>query len=972
MKLWVKCFLCFCLCVFSLSICASHSFSARKAIKFGYLQGFGFSARSFDKASARGYMHTLLSRMETFSARPFTFVPYVNATELLGALKTGEVDVGLALAKLPEREAEFLYGRDAMGIAQRMLVAKGQDYGFYEDPSQIDGKVVATYHNSIMNKTLDDYCRKHGYKVNYVYDTFTEYHALEADYYLISSLSEAFRNFNSVIPLSHEKYYLLFRKKDVELEEYLHNIYQDTVAADSALLPRLHLKYYRSNITRRDLTQHEEALLKGKTFTVGYAENHQPVHYTNRANKQQSTVKSDTHDGANGVPDGVVVQLMKVLAERYGFKVTFVPYSLEDKSSVHENFDFLLSLLGTYVRKRNFYRGTEAYANHPFMLYTSTANMHIEDFPQKKISIGILQYLAVDTLDILQEYPNAHVSVYTSLPSLLDDFESGYLDAFFYPSTGMTYLAHAVQEDLFAFATRLNLPFKLFISRKLNPDYVNIFNVLFDYISPEEFDEIGLQETLQFVKARTITDVLTAHRYEVLAVLALLIMLYFFTIYLLQNKRKMAVLSALKQDNLTGLMSYAFFERETTKRLTAPDCAEHVLISIDVDSFNLIALHYCHEVADEFLCSLASMLNNHLKADDGLITRTFADNFLLFTKYISAGEVESRVHERIIPPLREFVGADYPLTLSVGILPIKDCHTLLSTQVDKANLTRLKGKNIYKTTVCMFDDHLRDFYSNRLDIVYKMENALKNNEFFLVFQPKIDLHTLKIKGAEALVRWKDSRKNIIYPSTFIPVFEENGFIHTLDLYVFRKVCEFLHNNPTFPKNQVISVNISNKTMQDVSIVGLLKMIVDEYKTAPQMIELEITESAMCSDFAHSKIDDFKSMGFSVSIDDFGAGVSSLNRLGSMHADVLKLDKTFLDVSDENFRAKVVVQDTILMAKHLQMRVVAEGVESLSQVHWLRKLHCDMAQGYYFFKPLPVEDFLTCIADDATYNLPPAA
>ncbi len=950
-------------CVFFVYVCLflflpASSFADRhmpegRVLKFGYLPGYGFSLRNLDVASSRGFIHQLLSRMENYTHYNFEFTPYQTPNALLRALEQGDIDVAVPLTKTPEREEKFLFGRDVMGTGHLMLVSKGKDYGYYRDPAEIHGKTVASYEESIKEITLNAYCEQHGLDVTYVRGNMLDYHTLDADYYLISSLTDAFQNYDSVFSLGRHNYHLVFRHDSLALERHLHLVLQKTVLADDALLPELFLQYYGKNIARRDLTQEEMSLLEGKTFSVGYLEGHEPAQYTDK----------------EGNAAGMMVDIMNLLAQRYGFRVNYVGYSLDDPPEYHESFDLLLSIVGTYAHEREFYKDTEAYLTRSFMLMTSKENAYVEDFSHQNINIGMLQYLSVDLFDVLNEYPRANLSVYTSLDALLRDYDNDYIDAMLLSDAGLNYLSKRYGDDLITLGNSLNLPFKLFVSRKLHPSYVTVFNVIFDYITPDEFEEILAAQSLRYAPIFSVQEFVHQYAYEIGMLVCFFLAMLCFMVYFLDNRKKLAVLNVLRYDKLTGFMTHSYFEQVVSQKMETAQCGEYALIAVDVDSFSAITTHYTYERTHEILHMMSQLLNTHLKGEDGIITRTSDDNFLLLRKHIPALEALCAVNTHIVPQMVAALGEGYPLSLSLGIYPVEDCKEQVVIMVDRANVARNKGKNECRTTAYVFDDNMKDEYGTRLQITYSMENALKNEEFFLVFQPKIDFKTLRVKGAEALVRWQATTGERIYPNAFIPVFEENGFIYKLDMYVFKKVCEFLQKHQQYTKNQIISVNISSRTMLESSLVGTLKMIVDKYRIDPRTIELEITESAMCEAFAETKINDFQAIGFSVSIDDFGAGVSSLNRLGSMHANVLKLDKAFLDVCDDNVRGKVVVQDTIAMAKRLDMLVVAEGVETNTQAHWLRELDCDVAQGYYFSQPLSQEDFLNCLVTNKLYSLP---
>lgn len=242
-------------------------------------------------------------------------------------------------------------------------------------------------------------------------------------------------------------------------------------------------------------------------------------------------------------------------------------------------------------------------------------------------------------------------------------------------------------------------------------------------------------------------------------------------------------------------------------------------------------------------------------------------------------------------------------------------------------------------------------------LVDSFKSAIENNEFEIWYQPKYSANTSQMVGAEALVRWRKSDGTLIPPYRFIPIFEGNGMIVTLDEYVFRKVCEQqrqwqIEGKKAFP----ISVNVSRASLYFSDIVDKYKKIVSSCNISTKLVPLELTESATSNNSQiRGLIERFREAGFSLHLDDFGSGYSSLAMLNLIHFDVLKLDKSLVDSIGDKDGEKLVVY-TIKLAKSMGMSITAEGVETKSQVEFLDKLECDEIQGYYFSKPLPVEDF----------------
>ena len=245
------------------------------------------------------------------------------------------------------------------------------------------------------------------------------------------------------------------------------------------------------------------------------------------------------------------------------------------------------------------------------------------------------------------------------------------------------------------------------------------------------------------------------------------------------------------------------------------------------------------------------------------------------------------------------------------------------------------------------------------DIESHMEEALENKEFKVYLQPKYSPEGGRMGGAEALVRWISPTSGFISPGEFIPIFEKNTFIIQLDEYMLEEVCKLQRMWLDEGKTLVpISVNISRIHLLDEGLILMILHIVDYYKLPHDCIELELTESAFFDDkkkLIHT-VEELKKNGFVVSMDDFGSGYSSLNTLKDLPFDVVKLDGEFFRKMEDQTRSRIIIEDTITLAKHLELQVVAEGIEEKEQVEFLKSMGCDLIQGYYFAKPMPAEEF----------------
>ena len=268
--------------------------------------------------------------------------------------------------------------------------------------------------------------------------------------------------------------------------------------------------------------------------------------------------------------------------------------------------------------------------------------------------------------------------------------------------------------------------------------------------------------------------------------------------------------------------------------------------------------------------------------------------------------------------------------------------------------------------VKIFDEKLEEYLTSQHDIESRMEDALKNDEFKAWYQPKYDIKTRRIIGAEALVRWISPVTGFMPPGKFIPLFEQNGFVIQVDYYILEKSFQLQKSRLESGKEVIpISVNQSRLHMKEDGYLEKMRAIVEKYQLPPGLIELEITET-MFEDFdakasrenAANIINKLKEMGFSISVDDFGAGYSSYSLLGNLMMDVMKIDRSVLTGADKSQRMKKILGNVIRLGKSLDMKVICEGIETREEEKLLLELGCHYGQGYFNAKPMPVDDFVS--------------
>lgn len=415
-------------------------------------------------------------------------------------------------------------------------------------------------------------------------------------------------------------------------------------------------------------------------------------------------------------------------------------------------------------------------------------------------------------------------------------------------------------------------------------------------------------------------------------------------------------------DKRTGKISVYEFEQRSENILKYAKPNEYLLVSLDVDNFKYINEIYGYETGNKVLKMISDYIEKILPDQLLLNVRVAADNFIFIAKTSNKEKIVEALsnNKELEYDIRTNIGAAYDLAFSVGLYVISDPSDRMSNMMDYANIARKSLKGHFGNTIAEYTDAMNRSVIMKRNITVNMEASLKKKEFEVWLQPKYSLDAGTLIGAEVLVRWKHPELGLIPPSDFIPLFEENGFIEKLDLYMFENTCRLIsewkeHNVLKIP---MVSVNMSRITLNKPNLVSTLKNMADSYEVEHHYLEIEITEGALEKTTANilNIINDLKREGFAVSIDDFGSGYSSLSILKDVPADILKIDREFLSNTFETDKGKTIIDNVIKMSKELNLQTVAEGIETAEQAKELRSMGCDVAQGYFFAKPMDSQAF----------------
>ncbi len=432
---------------------------------------------------------------------------------------------------------------------------------------------------------------------------------------------------------------------------------------------------------------------------------------------------------------------------------------------------------------------------------------------------------------------------------------------------------------------------------------------------------------------------------------AILVVAFVLTVYsYVKQSRKVVELAY--SDKITGGKNYAYF----IQKLKQHKEKSGYIVAMDIDEFRIINNICGVKTGDKLLKRIWKILKRNIKITE-CHARVNADRFIIFFENDNKENVAARFAKITEEILKEEGLLNIPKVMPYfGVYPIINFENIESAY-GYANQAKHTVKGQHKANFCFYED---GDYQDRIELKRLedgFEDAIEDRRFEVWYQPKFDTKNSRVVSAEALVRWRAVDGSLISPGKFIPLFEKNGMISTLDEYVFDEVCRRQKKWSDEGRRMLpVSVNISRASLYYENVAKKYRKIVDSYGLDVKLVQLEITESATIeNEDIHNLVDEFHKEGFTLLLDDFGNGYSSLSSLNELQFDVLKLDKSLVDHIGDR-KGETLLVHIVRLAQQLGLHITAEGVETKEQVDFLKTLECDDIQGYYFSKPLPNKDY----------------
>ena len=416
-------------------------------------------------------------------------------------------------------------------------------------------------------------------------------------------------------------------------------------------------------------------------------------------------------------------------------------------------------------------------------------------------------------------------------------------------------------------------------------------------------------------------------------------------------------------DSLTGLYNRHAFIKNARRVMDEDPLTQFSLMMLNIGSFKVVNDLFGRDVGDKVLTVIANAVRE-LVADKGVYARFFSDNFVVLTPCNECGVNPQTMLDAVQKAVAQSGLLSHEIEYYIGVYTVADRSMSVESMADRAAIACRSINGSYQEHIAFYDEKMRLALIEEQALCDDSRRAIHDGEFCVYYQPVYGIKAKKFVSAEALVRWNHPTKGMISPGKFVPVFEKNGFIAELDLYVLEQVCIYMKRRrdsglPQFP----ISVNISRMSLYDPKLYDTISELTDRYEIDPKFFRIEITESAYNDNPAQllETVGKLRGKCYPVLMDDFGSGYSSLNTLKDIPIDILKLDMKFMQGFEKNGKVGTIVTSVARMSKWLNIPLLAEGVETKAQFDFLSSVGCAYIQGFYFARPVPEEELTRLIA-----------
>lgn len=867
---------------------------------------------------------------------------------LLEDLISGKCDIILTCSNGKEEYADYIRSENSVAVEHCILYTKYDADICYEETDKFDGMNIGICRNSEFEEELKSYADQHGftYSLTYFDDNDQLLEAVEkqtVDAGLLGSLVFVDENVKNIGTFGSYYYYLMGKADMSEVISEMDNTIGRLEIENATYIIDLYSDiYWDSRGNYPALSREEKEYIESHPdIRVGYYKDMHPIQCTDE-----------------GEFSGIARGFFDFCTTYTGMSFEFVEYSDTEKCMMD-----LISGEIDVIALIPYYRDwavsnnmlvSKQYLKIP--LYEVTARDNAA-----RTKVGVSSYFIYGRYsENLEGYSFKN---YDNVKKCLDAVKYGEVDVTYVNEySWMTYCDKAAYSNLVGIRTE-NRYVHFSAAAKMDDDgsqLIGLINKCIDAMPNELLSKITVSEIyFSGDLGKTFERFIIEYKYHMIFGLIVLVVSVIGAVTHNKRKKEDMLRVLAYTDPVTGGANYAKFLLDAQDKLRYKDC-KYAVGYLNIDNFKYINDFYGREQGDNVLIKLSHMLEDIVQPD-GIFARVSADRFVFLVSYIDYPTLKFSVDTYLSSVEMNISGFSDTVTLrcNCGIYLVNCDEENVQDMIDRAAIAEKMARESRSESVVQYDNAINDVFMKNQEMTAYMKNALLNEEFVVYLQPKVNTLTGVPAGCEALIRWFSPSKGFIPVSDFVPLFEKNGFITDVDFYVLERVCRLIRKRldaglPVFPVN----VNQSRLHVDDKTYLSLLEDMLNKYDIPMKLVIFEITESAFIEDphVMIELINRMKYLGFQFSMDDFGSGYSSFNLLKDMPVDELKIDKEFLESTSDSERSRYIIEQIVHMAHGLNIKVVCEGVETKEQVEFLREINCDIIQGYYFAKPMPMDQF----------------
>lgn len=901
-----------------------------------------------------GYGYEYFDNLAQYGGFSYEYV-YGSWAQCLSWLESGRIDMIDSAQKSPSREEKFIFSEYSTGTSYGELFVKADnDKISYNNFAAMDGLTVGMLEGNSRNETFLEYAQQNGFSVKTVFfkNEADLSNALQDDKVdaVVSSNLRQEKNERSVSRFSPAPFYLMFNRNQTQIKDKMDKALEEILLTTPNFNAQLLDKYYPRDKTSIVLTLEERQFIKDKqVLKVVYNDNWSPF---------------SSYNPENGGANGINIDIITLLGKKTGLAFEFIQSSSQEEAAEMiktGQADLLLGFKATQMNKKELeLLATDAFLSVPLCLVGLSSAVEDGDvFTVPKNSKGGLWLLK-------EQFPNSAITVLETTEDCYRAVRNGEADF----TLDNVYTALEIIDNskdrslIIAFVFPVNDYYSFGLGQTDNQTLVNLLNKGIADISQAELTAIFSHNNAMRISDMPLTAILYKYRTILILIGVVLISLLigaFLLLYFNSKNRKKILWRNTYIDALTGIGNQKLLEQDMRKKLDENPKTKYVMCKFDIEDLKIINEINGFEAGDRIIKALADEIRSVANPTQDAYARISGDDFVMLKSYMERKntptvllESELRVSDIIHRELNCLI------KLKFGIYYIDDNSESVSSILEKVNYAHSNCKNNAAINRCYYDETEKQSLIEEKKIETRMIEALEQNEFKLYLQPKYYLADETLAGAEALVRWSnDDNGEMVYPNSFIPLFEKNGFVTKLDMYMLNLVCQLIQSWINEGKEPTtISINFSRIHLLNSNFTNEICEVVNRYKVPRKFIEIELTESTMFNneETMFGVLQRLHEQGFTLSMDDFGTGYSSLGLLKNLPVDVIKIDRSFFENSQYKTRARAVIENVMQMAKRLNIHTVAEGVERQEQIDMLRDMGCEIVQGYYFSKPMPVSEF----------------